>query len=212
MRHHDVRVGIAGGHLMGNHVEHGARGVGQELVQGHGAGREEALTQRLGAVRVQNDQLAALVDLGKEGVKRRVSQIEAARVARQLDANGALLIHGAHGLGACGVNVRQRQHGTEREAAGMACDDLGRPVVEPTAERRGLLRIAKERLRGREREQLQLDVVLVHKSDGGILVKGGQREAILPRCVMGGKQVKVVLVEQMSVHVDGTCHDYPFHR
>jgi hypothetical protein len=98
-------------------------------------------------VRVNDGELATLVDLRKERVERCVSQIEPTRVARQLDPSGTQLVHGADRLGAGRVHVRQWQHGAKREAPGMASDDFGRPVVEPAAEGGRFGGITKERLR-----------------------------------------------------------------
>lgn len=204
----DLHAGEPARNVVGNHVEHGARRVGEELVERHGTRAEHAFRDWLGTARVDEADDVAVAPLcdGLETLEKRVealvAEVEPSAVAGELDAKGVEVSDCACGFADGGDDVGQGYDGAEAKAGGMARNDAGRLVVEGPAKVRRLCRITEVRVRRREGQDLVANARLVKEREGALLVPNGEWEAVLTGRAMGFQEVEVALRQDVTVDVD----------
>lgn len=204
----DLHAGEPAGNVVGDHVEHGARRVGEELVERSGARAEHAFRDRLGTARVDetDDIAAALLRDGLEAAEKRVealvAEVEPSAVAGELDAKSVEVFDCACGLDDCSIDIGQGHDGAEPKAVGMPRNDAGRLVVESVAKGCRLCGITKEWVRGGKGQNLVANVHLVKEREGAVLVPNGEREAVLTGRAMGFQEAEVALRQDVAVDVD----------
>ena len=200
--------GELAGNVVGDHVEHGARRVGEELVERSGARAEHAFRDRLGTARVDeaDDVAAALLRDGLEAAEKRVealvAEVEPSAVAGELDAKGVEVFDCACGLDDCSIDIGQGHDGAEPKAVGMPRNDAGHLVVESVAKGCRLCGITEEWVRGGKGQNLVANVHLVKEREGAVLVPNGEREAVLTGRAMGFQEAEVALRQDVAVDVD----------
>ena len=214
MRHHHFQVRIANQHVVGHHIEHRTRGLGQVFVARQRHIGNQLCVHRRGFVRMQDDDGILRVEVCHKGVQGGVAEVLSVAVGGQLDAVGPQHLQGVVRLLQSVRHIRQRQCGAEHKTPREAGLQRGTLLVVLSAHRRRSLRVAEEGLRRGHRQHRSLDAGLVHKGDVLLHVPARDGEPLVHFGVVDLDVVEVALRDGVAVQVNlsGDMRHKQYHK